>query len=83
MEKKTISNGLKKATEFITQLTALHFDLLGYPTMRMHSDYVEVSFTTRNTIRTLDVLKFSCDEFRMFADESGIVLIYTFDDDED
>ena len=83
MKKKTITNGLEKATEFIAQLTALHFDLLGYPTIKMHSNFVDVSFTTRNTIRSLDLLKFACDEFRMFADNSDIVLVYTFNDDED
>lgn len=83
MEKKTISIGLKKATEFIGQLKAIHYDLLGYPTIKMYSDYVDVSFTTRKTIRTLDVLKFSCDEFRMYVDESVLVLEYTFTDDED
>lgn len=82
MEKKTITNGLKKATEFIAQLTTLHFDLLGYPSIKMHSDYVDVSFKTRSTIRSLDVIKFTCDEFRMYPDDSYIVFEYTFTDDE-
>lgn len=83
MEKKTISNGLKKATEFIGQLAGSQFDLLGYPTIKMHSDFVDVTFRTHATICGLDVLNYSSDGFSMFADLSDIVIVYTFYDDED
>ena len=83
MEKKTITNGLKKATEFIAQLTALHFDLLGYPTIKMHSDYVEIYFDTTQTIRNLGLINSPADEFRMFNNDTNLTIVYTFYNDED
>ena len=75
MEKKTISIGLKKANEFIEQLTALHFDLLGYPTIKMHSDFVEVYFDTAQTIRNLGLINLPTDEFRMFTNGSDLTIV--------
>lgn len=83
MEKKTISNGLKKATEFIAQLTALQFDLLGYPTIKMHADYVEVYFDTAQTIRNLGLINMPADEFRIFNNDTNLTIVYTFYNDED
>ena len=83
MEKKTISIGLKKATEFIAQLTALHFDLLGYPTIKMHADYVEVYFDTAQTIRNLGLINLPADEFRMFNNDTNLTIVYTFNNGED
>ena len=83
MENKTISIGLKKANEFIEQLTALHFDLLGYPTIKMHSDFVEVYFDTAQTIRSLGLIILPADEFRMFTNGSDLTIVYTFYNDED
>ena len=83
MENKTISIGLKKANEFIEQLTALHFDLLGYPTIKMHSDFVEVYFDTAQTIRNLGLINLPTDEFRMFTNGSDLTIVYTFYSDED
>lgn len=83
MEKKTISIGLKKANEFITQLTALHFDLLGYPTIKMHSDFVEVYFDTTQTILNLGLINLPADEFRMFNNDTNLTIVYTFYNDED
>lgn len=83
MEKKTISIGLKKTNEFIAQLTALHFDLLGYPTIKMHSDFVEVYFDTDVTIRNLALINLPADEFRMFTNDTNLTIVYTFYNDED
>ena len=83
MEKKTITNGLKKATEFIARLTALQFDLLGYPTIKMHSDYVEVYFDTAQTIRNLGLINMPADEFRMYSNDTNLTFVYTFYNDED
>ena len=83
MEKKTISISLKKATKFIAQLTALHFDLLGYPTIKMHSDFVEVYFDTAQTIRSLALINLPADEFRLFTNDTNLTIVYTFYNDED
>lgn len=83
MEKKTITNGLKKATEFIAQLTALHFDLLSYPTIKMHSDYVEIYFDITQTVRNLGLIYLPADEFRMFNNDTKLTIVYTFYNDED
>lgn len=82
MEEKTISIGLKKAIEFIAQLTALHFDLLGYPTIKMYSDFVEVCFNTGVTIRNLALINLPADEFCMFTNDSNLTIVYTFNNDE-
>ena len=82
MKKKCFSNALVKAVDFISQLTPLFFDLLGYPQIEVHSDYVDVRFKTSNTIRDLNLLKYTCDELRIFADGSDVVIVYTFNSDD-
>lgn len=78
MEKKIFFNAFEKAIGFVSQLTTLQLDLLGYPIFETHSDYVDIRFCVRNTIRDFDVIKLSCDEFRMFADGDTLILVYTF-----
>lgn len=83
MEKKTITNGLKKATELIAQLTPVHYHVLGYPTVKINREAVEVYFNTPSTIRTLDLLNLPSDEFRMYSNETALNIVYTFFEDED
>lgn len=79
------SEKLQRAFDFLKSLNPAVYELLGYPTMKMGSDYVEVSFDCIKTIRNLDVLNRDADEFRMFtSDTPGVItIVYTFYLDED
>lgn len=72
---------MKKVFEFCDSLSPSFFNYCGYPTIKIHSDYYEVYFYAKSTIRDLDLLKCDfCNEFRMYFDDlkSCIVLVYTF-----
>lgn len=83
MNAKKNFSGLHKATAFIEKLPLTVLDLLGYPTLKVKSDYVEVCFHTHNVIRDFLPLQIPADEFRIFSEMDNLVLVYTFCNVED
>lgn len=73
---------MKKAFKFIETLTPLHLEVLGYPTLKIHSDFTEVRFEFDSVIRDLSFISLMSDEFRMFSKDDSLVLIYTFYESE-
>ena len=83
MEKKNNFSGLHKATAFIENLVPSLIELLGYPTISVESDYVDVKFSTYKVIRDCIPLHFPRIEYQMYAEKEKLVFIYTFYNDED
>ena len=69
---------MKKAFDFVGSLKPLFYDVLGYPTLKVFSDYVEVYFDSANIIRDLSIFDVSCDEFRFFPGDGVITYVFTF-----
>lgn len=70
---------MKKAFDFIDSLTPLFFEVCGYPIVKFHKDYIEVYFDVFSTIRDLELfVNVPCDEFRMFAGDGCITIVFTF-----
>lgn len=65
---------------FVGKLPVVFIKLLGYPTIKVYSDYIELYFETYNTIRSLDVFDMiESDEFRLFPSSDGkLTVVYTF-----
>lgn len=75
---------MKKAFEFIQSLKNPFFELMGYPTIKMYSDYTEVYFDCTSVIRSLDPLELGgYDEMRFFAGDGCITFVFTFYKRED
>lgn len=76
---------MKKAFNFIESLKSNFYDLMGFPTVKMYSDYVEVYFDCTNVIRDLEIFELGgYDEMRFFAGDGCITFVYTFySNDED
>lgn len=75
---------MKRAFEFIQSLKSPFFELMGYPTIKMFSDYTEVYFDCKSVIRSLDYLELSgYDEMRFFGSDGCITFVFTFYDRED
>ena len=75
---------MKKAFEFIQSLRSQFFELMGFPTIKMFSDYTEVYFDCRSVIRDLELFEISgYDEMRFFAKDDCITFVYTFYNEEE
>lgn len=70
---------MKKAFDFVGSLKQPFFDLMGFPTIKFYSDYVEVYFDCINVIRDLSIFDdCASDEFRMFSNDGCITVVFTF-----
>ena len=69
---------MKKAFDFISSLSESTLDLLGYPTVKMHSDCCAVVFKVYSTIRTLSVFENNADELRLYSEDGAIMVVFTF-----
>ena len=75
---------MKKAFKFIESLKRTFFDLMGYPTIKMYSDYTEVYFDCKSVIRSFEPLELDgYDEMRFFAGDGCITFVFTFYHEED
>ena len=83
MNAKKNFSGLHKATAFIENLVPSLIDELGFPTLTVKTNSVDVTFSTYYVIRDLIPLHRPGIEYRMYATENHLELIYTFYDDED
>jgi len=70
---------MEKVFEFINSLSDLDFSLFGYPTLKLHSDCVDVVFSTSNVIRKSRFLVgVPCDEYRIYAENDKLIIVFTF-----
>lgn len=69
---------MKKVFDFISGLSPLFYEMFGYPTIKVYSDYAEVYFDSTAVVRDLSLLQLSADEFRMFPNDGRITYVYTF-----
>ena len=72
---------MKKAFDFVVSLKPSFYEILGYPTLKVYSDYVEVYFDSSNVIRDLEIFEVICDEFRFFPNDGVITYVFTFYND--
>lgn len=74
---------MKKAFQFIESLKPTIYEVLGYPTIKVYSDYVEVYFDFSSTIRDLQIFDIKSDEFRLFPSNTQglITCVFTFYND--
>ena len=69
---------MKKAFDFVASLKPDFFSVLGFPTLKVYSDFVEVYFDSSATIRDLEIFNVSSDEFRFFPNDGVITYVFTF-----
>lgn len=69
---------MKKAFDFVASLKPDFYDVLGFPTLKVFHDYVEVYFDSSKPIRDLSLFNVECDEFRFFPNGCWITYVFTF-----
>ena len=69
---------MKKAFDFVASLKPDFFSFLGFPTLKVYSDFVEVYFDSSASIRDLEIFNVSSDEFRFFPNDGVITYVFTF-----
>lgn len=75
---------MKKVFEFIESLKPSFYELMGYPTIKMYSDYIEVYFDCTSVVRDLEIFELDgYDSMRFFAGDGCITFVYTFYISED
>lgn len=74
---------MKKAFEFVQSLKPSFVELMGYPTIKMYSDFTEVYFDCTSVIRTFALFNIGgFDAMRFFAGDGCITFVFTFYDSE-
>ena len=69
---------MKKAFDFVSSLKPSFYEVLGFPTLKVFSDYVEVYFDSSSVIRDLSIFEVSSDQFRFFPNDGVITYVFTF-----
>lgn len=69
---------MEKLFNFIRSLKPSFYEVCGYPTIKVYSDFSEVYFYVTGTINDLEVFDVACDEFRMFPGDGCITFVFTF-----
>ena len=72
---------MRKAFDFVGSLKPLFYEILGFPTLKVSSEFVEVYFDSSNTISDLSIFEVASDEFRFFPNDGVITYVFTFYND--
>lgn len=75
---------MEKAFKFIQSLDSNFYELMGYPTIKVHSDFTEVYFDCTKVIRSVEPLNLTgYDNMRFFAGHGFITFVFEFYHQED